>query len=114
MVFRLKNTDVKPLQKQIFKDIYSGRLIPYHYRFDDSIIPIDSIRIMEKLLDTTDIADIQFWEKWYFDPDSIKFYKKVESMIFGYEHRLSTGEVVGYKALFRIYLDKKHNQKTSK
>lgn len=105
----LANTNIKPLMNVIFKAIYTGRLTPYYYRSDDSIIPIDSVKELESLITKNPIGKLQFQEKWYIDEDSLKFYKKVESIVFGYERKTVNGEVYGYKALFRVYLDGTHN-----
>lgn len=107
--FCLANTDIKPLMNVVFKAVYSGRLTPYYYRSDDSIIPIDSVKEMESFIKNNSIGKLQFQEKWYIDENNLRFYKKVESVIFGYERKSANGEIYGYKALFKVYLDGSHD-----
>jgi len=108
--FCLANTNIEPLLNVIFNAIYQKRLIPYYYRSDDSIIPIDSIRNIEVFLKKNPVGKIQFQENWYIDEDNLKFYKQVESLIIGYERKTVNNEIFGYKAIFKVYLDDTHNQ----
>ena len=105
--FCLKNTDIDAITKAILNAIYQKRLIPYYYRSDDSIIPIDSIKKMENKFGTKDIGKIQFNEKWFFNEKDLKLYKKVISLTFGYELKNDVGEVYGYRPAFKVYLNNK-------
>lgn len=107
----LKNTYVDTLVNYIFEAIYNKKLIPYHYWLKDSIIPIDSVKNLEKIIRNKKIAKMTFDEQWYFSPDSLQMYKKVNSIIIGYESKNEPMQPVLYKALFKIYLNKKEQSK---
>ncbi len=110
----LKNTDLKALMNAIFNAVYQGKLIPYYYRNDDSILSIDAVRNLEKQNNPANIGKLQFNEYWYFDETNLKFYKKINSLTFGYELKNAAGQVYGYKPGFKVYFDKKHNNLTAK
>ncbi len=103
--FCLKNTDIDAISKAILNAVYQKRLTPYYYRSDDSILPIDSIKSMEQRFGTKDIGKMQFNEKWFFNEDSLKLYKEVVSITFGYELKNDLGEVYGYRPAFKVYLN---------
>jgi len=110
--FCLKNTDVNALEKTIFNAVYQGKLISYYYRSDDSILPIDSIKKMELDFASDKFGKIQFNEEWYFDENNLEFYKKINSLTFGYELVNDLGEIYGYKPAFKVYLGKNEKNTT--
>lgn len=105
----LKNTDADTLIDIIFNAIYSGKLVPYHYWYKDSIVPLDSIKNFEKLIRNYKIGKMSFEEQWFFDTDSMKMYKKVNSIIIGYGIKDNLGAIGSYRAMFKVFLDKNKN-----
>lgn len=105
----LKNSNVDTLINYIFDAIYNKQLVPYHYWLKDSIIPIDSIKNLENIIRNKKIAKMTFDEQWYYSPDSLQMYKKVNAIIIGYQSKKETSQPVLYKALFKIYFDQQHN-----
>lgn len=104
--FCLKNLDKKTMVDEIFKLVYSGKLIPYEF-FQDTALSIDDIEKLESDPDFSRdmIAKVQFEEAWYFDPTNQKMIKKVHSIMLAYEIYNSLGEIRGYKPAFKIYLN---------
>jgi len=107
--FCLKNYNDEVLKNIIFNAIYENKLIAYEYRLD-TVMSIEYVKNLEKEYKKEGFGKIQFNETWYFDEVNLEMYKKVTSLVFGYELVNNTGEVYGYKPAFKIYLDKKHNK----
>jgi hypothetical protein len=107
--FCLKNYDNEILKNIIFNAIYEKRLIAYEYRLD-TVLPVEYIKNLEKEYKNENFGKIQFNETWYFDEINLEMYKKVSSIVIGYELVNNMGEVYGYKPAFKVYLDKKHNK----
>ncbi len=99
----LQNTDRQKLIDILFHKVISGELKAHQY-LTDTIIPVDSIKALYKRYPLSKVGKLQFEEEWYFDTLNDRFYKRVKSIIFGYELRDNTGEVYGYKPGFKIYL----------
>ncbi len=106
----LKNTDVEALSNIIFNAVYQGKLIPYYYRSDDSILPIDSVKSIEKMYKIENIGKIQFNEQWYFDENKLEMYKKVVSITIGYELKNHMEEISGYHPGFKVFLGNNKNE----
>lgn len=101
----LRNLDKKMLVDEIFKSVYSGKLIPHEF-FNNEVLSINDIKALEDDPDFNRdlIAKVQFEEAWYFDPESQKMIKKVHSIMLAYEIYNSLGEIRGYKPAFKVYL----------
>ena len=109
MDFCLENADIEAIQNILYNAVYQGDLIPYHHNLD-SILPIDSVKAMESRHKDQQIAKLLFEEKWYLNETTYEMYKTVSVITFGYELVNDQGEVYGYKAGFKVYLDQEHNQ----
>lgn len=103
----LKNVDRKKITDIIFKAIYEGRITAYDY-FENTPFTIAEIKNLEKEndFDRDRFAQIQFKEEWLFDEINLKMEKKVTSIILGYELYDSENKVKGYRAAFKVYLNK--------
>ncbi|MEA3451555.1 MAG: hypothetical protein U9Q83_06585 [Bacteroidota bacterium] len=106
----LKEVDVEALSKVIFNAVYQGKLTPYYYRSDDSILPIDSVKSIEVKYKIENVGKIQFNEQWYFDEEKLEMYKKVVSITLGYELVNDIGEIFGYHPAFKVFLGKENNK----
>jgi len=106
----LKEVDVEAFSKVIFNAVYQGKLKPYYYRSDDSILPLDSVKSVENKYKIENIGKIQFNEQWYFDEEKMEMNKKVISITLGYELVNDVGENYGYHPAFKVFLGDKKNQ----
>lgn len=103
----LKNVDRRKITDIIFKAIYEGRITAYDY-FENTPFTIAEIKNLEKENEfgRDRFAQIQFKEEWLFDEINLKMEKKVNSIILGYELYDSENKVKGYRAAFKVYLNK--------
>ena len=103
----LKNVDRKKITEIIFNAIYDGKITAYDY-FENTPFTIAEIKNLEKEndFDRDRFAQIQFKEEWLFDEINLKMEKKVTSIILGYELYDSENKVKGYRAAFKVYLNK--------
>ena len=100
----LSHTDRIALANMIFQAVYKGRLTPIDY-FSEEVMPIDSVKALEKRFNRSEIGQIMFTEKWYFSESTLSLTKKVEAVTLGYE-RLDkvTGENHGFSPAFMVKL----------
>jgi hypothetical protein len=103
--YSLKYFNRQALANIIFNAIYNGRLTPYSYQYEN-VMTIDEVKEMEKKHPRSEIANIQFTEKWYFNEKALSFTKKVSSIMMAYEHKNKSGEV-RYTAGIQVFLDNK-------
>lgn len=104
----LANTDVEAISNVIYNAVYQGRLTPYHY-LNDSILSIDYVEEFEQTHPVSDLGKLQFDEEWYLDETNLTMSKKVNAITIGYQLINDLGEVYGYEAGFKIYLDNNKN-----
>ncbi|MCF6241540.1 MAG: hypothetical protein L3J74_09375 [Bacteroidales bacterium] len=102
----LRKLDQQALVNIIFNAIYQGKLIPYDYSTEEPM-SIEEVKAFEKENDRKKIAKIQFVEEWYFDEKNLQMGKRVNAIMLAYELRNSKGEVSGYKAGVKVYLNNK-------
>jgi hypothetical protein len=91
---------------QLFKAVYDERAEAYDFITGKKMSPRD-LRKFEKTEDfgRDKIGKIQFAEVWYFDADKLTMDKRILYMILGYEVMGDNSEIIGYKPVFRIYLN---------
>lgn len=100
----LRNMNQKALANILFNAIYQGRLQAYDYSTEEPM-SIEEVRAFEKENDRNKIAKVQFVEEWYFDENKLKMGKRVNAIMMAYEIRNLKGEVTGYKAGVKVYLN---------
>lgn len=103
----LKNIDRRGFIETIFNAIYEKNLTAYDY-INDTPYTIEEVKELEKSEGYTreKIGKVQFTEEWYFDKEKLKMFKRVRSIILGYENLDENNDVKYYTALFKVYLDK--------
>jgi hypothetical protein len=91
---------------QLFEAVYDKRADAYDYVTGGKMSPRD-LRKFEKTADfgREKIGKIQFTEVWYFDAARLTMEKRILYMVLGYEVRGDNSEVIGYKPVFRVYLN---------
>ena len=104
--YTLRNLEKEQLVDELFNLVYSGELVPYNF-FSETPITIDEVKEIERSEDYSrdKIGKVQFEEAWYFDVDSKKMVKKVQSIMLAYELYDLEGKVKGYKPVFKVYLN---------
>ena len=104
----LRKMDNIALANIIFNAIYNGRLTAYDYQNEEAM-SIEDVKALEKKYKRDNIAKIQFVEEWYFDEKSLQMGKRVNELMLAYELRNEDdGQVRGYKAGVKVFLNKKH------
>ena len=100
---RLKKLDRKKFVDNIFNSVYSGKAIAYNY-LTDRPYTIDEIKELENSEDYNrdNVVEIEFREKWWYNPDRSLFKKEVLSMLVAYAVFDDTGEFSRLKAAFYI------------
>lgn len=97
----LKNTDVKAFSGVIFRAVYSKRVKAYRYGNE---LTIKEVRDFEKEFKRNRVGQVLFEETWYFDEKKMQMFKKVNSVLLGYE-RYYENNVAGYIAGIKVYLN---------
>jgi hypothetical protein len=100
----LSGVKVQKLAELIFSAVYDGKLKAYDYMTGEEI-SIDSVKSMENEFKREDIGQILFTEDWYFDSESLKMYKQVNSVMLAYFRYADDGSLVGNKAGIRVYFN---------
>jgi len=102
---KLQNLDRKKLVDDIFQAVYNEKAIAYDYLTEEKL-GINKVKALENSEEFSreNVGSLQFYEKWQFNSESMKFDKTIYSMVVGYETYDSQGELRGYKAAFRIDL----------
>lgn len=90
----------------LFTAIYNEQILVFDFFTKEKLTPRD-IKKMETAegYSRDAIGKIQFTEVWYFDSSKALLEKKVVAMVLGLEQFTSTGELKGYKPLFRVNLN---------
>jgi len=103
---RLKNLRHKKLTELIFESLYSGKAKAYDY-YSRQEIAIDKIKEMEASGDFNrdEMAQLQFEESWYFDPDRGSMTKEVNSVLLAWPVYNNQGVFQAYKAGFVVELN---------
>ena len=90
----------------IFSGIYDKRYKAFDFFSGKEILPEELLKLeKEQGFSRDGIGKIQFTETWYFDNQNRVFRKKVISMVFGLELLDPSGNVRGYKAILKVYLN---------
>ena len=91
---------------QLFNAVYDKRATVYDFFSGEELTPRGLKRI-EKSKDFSrdNVGKIQFYESWYYDSLNLKMEKRIISMVLGYELYGDNGEIIGYKPVFKIYLN---------
>ena len=91
---------------QLFEAVYDKRANAYDFITGRKMSPRD-LRKLEKNEDfeREKIGKIQFAEVWYFDTAKLALEKRILYMNLGYEVMGENSEIIGYKPVFRIYLN---------
>lgn len=103
----LKNLNKKELVNFIFNAVYEGKAEAYHY-YTNEKFTIKDVEEIEKdpEFSREKIAKVQFVEEWLLDKENFSMYKRIHSIMLGYEIRYEDGTIRGYKPTFRVYLNK--------
>jgi len=106
-VEKVKNYDGKQMLTNLLENIYNKKLIVYDIFTGKPLDPA-AVRKIEKEFgsDLSKVGKLQFQEDWYFNPATDKIIKKIKSVSFAYEFKREKGLPVGYKALFKLNIDK--------
>jgi len=96
----------KNLIDSIFDMVYAKELIAYDY-FTNKEMSLKDIRDIENEEDFNrqTIGKIQFAEAWYFNRDEGRFIKEIISVTLGHEIYEDSGELRGYRPIFKVYLN---------
>jgi hypothetical protein len=91
---------------QLFEAVYNKRADAYDYITGAKMSPRD-LRKFEKTEDfgRDKVGKIQFAEVWYFNDAKLTMEKRILYMVLGYEVKGDNSEVIGYKPVFRVYLN---------
>ena len=97
--------DELALANIILDAIYNKRLTAYSYA-DEQPMTIEQVKELENKYSRDKVARMRFIEEWYFDKKEMKFVKKVNAIMLGYEKFNSSGEV-RYAPGVKVYLNDK-------
>lgn len=102
----LSNLNRQAFIDKLFAQLYKENLKAYDFSSGQLLQP-SKLKKLEanKEFSRSKIGKIQFKEKWYIDFSSGQMYKKVHSIILGYETYNAQGDIKGYKPLFKINLN---------
>jgi hypothetical protein len=106
-VEKVKNYDGKQMLSHLFENIYNKKLSVYDIFTGKPLDPA-AVKKIEKEFgsDLSKVGKLQFLEDWYFNTATDKIIKKIKSVSFAYEFKRESGLPIGYKALFKLNLDK--------
>ena len=106
-VEKVKNYDGKQMLTYLFENIYNKKLSVYDI-FTGKPLDPSAVKKIENEFgsDLSKVGKLQFLEDWYFNPATDKIIKKIKSVSFAYEFKREKGLPVGYKALFKLNIDK--------
>ena len=100
----LRKMDNEALANIVFNAIYNGRLTPYDYNTEEPM-SIKQVKAFERENNRKDIGTVQFVEEWYFDEKNLQMGKRVNAIMLAYELKNNEGELRGYKAGIKVYLN---------
>jgi len=91
-----------PMEKDYMDDLF------HHVDTEYVLVDEEYLKIpIEENLDVDGIVKLKFLEQWYFNSSSNEFTKKVVAICPMVERYKNDKEILGYKGLFWIYLNKK-------
>jgi hypothetical protein len=90
----------------IFESLYNGKLKAYSFE-NNKLLSLEEIKSIEKQegFKRELVGNIFFNEQWLINEKTGQLYKKVNNMVFGYELYNSTGDLKGYKPMFKVVVD---------
>ncbi|NPA67578.1 MAG: hypothetical protein GXO50_03105 [Chlorobi bacterium] len=100
----LGGAKIQLLADKIFDAVYAGKLKAYNY-ITGKEMTIQEVKELEKEFDRKNIGQILFTEDWYFDPENLKMYKQVNSLMLAYFRYDEDGNLLGNKAGIRVYFN---------
>jgi len=102
----LRNLKKEQFIDILFESVYEKQAIAYDL-FTEKIIAPNKLKQLErkKDYDRHKIGKIQFAESWFYNDSLRLMSKKVISVSLGYEIFDETGNLIGYKPAFKIYLN---------
>lgn len=102
---RLQYLSKRSLIDSLFDAVYKKELIAYDF-FEETPLSIRDVEKIEQQFDNSRelIGKMQFTERWYYNPQTFHMEKEVLSIALGYENHTSSGEMIGYKPVFKLYL----------
>ncbi|MFW6267763.1 MAG: hypothetical protein ACOC1E_01380 [Marinilabiliaceae bacterium] len=103
---RLQRLDHPKMADMLFDALYNGDARAVDY-FSGEKIPAEDVREMEESgeFDREELAQIQFEESWYFDPEKARMTKEVHSVLLAWPVFNKEGEVQAYEAGFVLELN---------
>ncbi len=102
----LKGLNKKVFLNKLFKNIYNSTFKVYDFS-SNTRLSVEEVKAIEtdEEYKRENIGKMQFMEDWYYDFSTGTMYKKIHSVILGYETYNPSGEVKGYKPLFKIIME---------
>ena len=103
---RLKKLDRAQLTDMFFEALYQGNARAIDY-FSKKEIPASEIREMEESgkFEREEMAQVQFEESWFFNPETARMTKKVHSVLLAWPVYNNDGELQAYEAGFVLELN---------
>lgn len=103
---RLSRLDQPKMADMFFKALYNGNAHAVDY-YSGEEIPAEKIREMEESgkFNREEMAQVQFEESWYFDPDKGRMTKEVHSVLLAWPVFNNEGELQAYEAGFVLELN---------
>jgi hypothetical protein len=99
----LKGLQRSELVDSLFAWVYNGKLSAYDFDSHQKLNVNDIEKIESaKDFDREKIGKIQFMEKWYYDGSVPGLNKEIISLVLGYEVYNESGELRGYKPVFKM------------
>jgi hypothetical protein len=100
---RLQHLKHQKLVDGIFQSVYSGKSTAYTY-MSNKPLTINQLKELEasETFSRNRVAELQFEEAWWFNPDQSIFKKQVLSVLIAYEVYNEDGTLRGLKAAFYI------------
>jgi hypothetical protein len=100
----LGGANVQKLAELIFTAVYEGKLKAYNYMSGNEM-SIDDVKSLENEWKRENIGQILFTEDWFFDSNTLKMYKQVNSVMLAYFRFNEEGELIGNQAGIRVYFN---------
>jgi hypothetical protein len=100
----LGGAKIQVLAELIFNAVYDGKLKAYNYMSGNEMT-IEDVKALDAQWNRKDIGQILFTEDWFFDSNSLKMYKQVNSVMLAYFRYNEDGELIGNQAGIRVYFN---------
>ncbi len=102
----LGNLNRSELVDQLFDAVYDNKANAYNFFSGKKLRPADLKRIeKDKDFNRSKIGKLQFTEAWYYDPPKLLMQKRIISITLGHELPGNDGNIIGYKPVFKVYLN---------